>query len=61
LRSDKYQPPTVGLVENYESDTVVEADEDTNPTVGDNVATHQEASSATKPRHKTRVTAAVDG
>jgi hypothetical protein len=29
LRSDKYKPPTGRLLENYESDSSVEADEDT--------------------------------
>jgi hypothetical protein len=36
------------------SDSSVEADEDTNPEVGDDTVTHQEASSATKPKRKTR-------
>jgi hypothetical protein len=58
LRSDKYQPPAAGLLENYESDSSVEADEDTNPKVGDDVANRQEASSATKPKRRTRVAAA---
>jgi hypothetical protein len=30
LRSDKYKPPAGHLLENYESDSSVEADEDTN-------------------------------
>jgi hypothetical protein len=50
---DKYQPPAAGLLENYESDY-----EDTNPKVGDDVANRQEASSATKPKRRTRVAAA---
>jgi hypothetical protein len=36
----------------------VEADEDTNPKVGDDVTNRQEASSATKPKRRTRVAAA---
>jgi hypothetical protein len=34
LRSDKYQPLATGLLENYDSDSSVEADEDTDPEVG---------------------------
>jgi hypothetical protein len=34
LRSDKYKPPTGCLLENYESDSSVEADEDTNTKAG---------------------------
>jgi hypothetical protein len=58
LRLDKYQPPAVGLLENYESDSSVEADEDTNPKVGDDAVNRQEASTAAKPRRKTRAVTA---
>jgi hypothetical protein len=34
LRSDKYKPPAGHLLENYESDSSVEADEDTNAEAG---------------------------
>jgi hypothetical protein len=34
LRSDKYKPPAGRLLENYESDTSVEADEDTDAEAG---------------------------
>jgi hypothetical protein len=52
LRSDKYQPPATGLLENYESDSSVEADEDIDPEVSDDATNHQEGSSAAKPRRK---------
>jgi hypothetical protein len=34
MRSDKYKPPAGPLLENYESDSLVEADEDTNMEAG---------------------------
>jgi hypothetical protein len=34
LRSDKYKPPAGRLLENYESDSSVEADEDTDAEAG---------------------------
>jgi hypothetical protein len=52
LRSDKYQPLAGGLLENYESDLLLEADEDTD-WVGDDVANCQEVSIAAKPTRKT--------
>jgi hypothetical protein len=55
--SDKYQPPAARLLENYESDSLVEADEDTDPEVSGDTGTGPEVSSAMKPRRKTRVTA----
>jgi hypothetical protein len=53
-KSNKYQPPVAGLLENYESDSLVEANEDTDPEVGNDAANRLEASSAAKPRYKTR-------
>jgi hypothetical protein len=58
LRSDKYQPPAVRLLENYESDSSVEADEDTDPEVGGDTETGPEASSVVKPKRKTRTATA---
>lgn len=58
LRSDKYRPPATGLMENYESDSLVEADDDTDPEADDDVENCQDASSAAKPRRKTRVATA---
>jgi hypothetical protein len=58
LRPDKYQPPAARLLENYESDSSVEADEDTNPEIGGDAGTSPEASSTLNPRRKTRVAAA---
>jgi hypothetical protein len=54
---DKYQPPVARLLENYGSDSSVEADEDTEPEVGDDAGTRPEASSVVKPRRKTRAAA----
>jgi hypothetical protein len=45
-------------LENYESDSSVEADEDTDPEVGDDVGTRPEASCVVMPRRKTRAAAA---
>jgi hypothetical protein len=58
LRSEDYQPPVVVLLENYESDLSVKADEDSDVEGGDVVARHPEASSATKPRCGTRAATA---
>jgi hypothetical protein len=58
LRSNKYQLPAAQLLENYEFDSSVEADEETNTEVGDDSGTHPEASCAVKPRHTTRAVAA---
>jgi hypothetical protein len=54
LRSNKYQPPAARLLEIYESDLSVEADEDTDPEVGGDTGTGPEASSVVKPRRKIR-------
>jgi hypothetical protein len=54
LRSDKYQPPAAQLLEYYESDSSVEADEDTNTEVGGDAGTDPDAGGATKSRRKTR-------
>jgi hypothetical protein len=51
LRSDKYQPPAGRLLENDESDSSVEADEDTDAEAGVEAATD-----AIKSRRKTRST-----
>jgi hypothetical protein len=51
LRSDKYQPPAGHLLESYESDSSVEADEDTDTEAGVEAATD-----AVKSRRKTRST-----
>jgi hypothetical protein len=56
LRSDKYQHPAARLREFYESDSSVEANEDTDTEVGSVTGTGPEASSAVKPRRKTRAT-----
>jgi hypothetical protein len=58
LRPDKYQPPAAGLLENYKFDASVEADEDTDPEVGDDAGTRPEANRAVKPRRKTRAATA---
>jgi hypothetical protein len=55
---DKYQPPTARLLDNYKSDSSVEADEDADNEVGGEAGTGPEASGATKPRCKTRAAAA---
>jgi hypothetical protein len=52
LRSDKYKPPAGRLLEVYESDLSVEADEDTEAEVG----TDQDANGAVKSRRRTRST-----
>jgi hypothetical protein len=53
LRSDKYTPPAGRLLENYESDSSVEADEDTDAEAGANLA-----AGAVKSRRRTRLTVA---
>jgi hypothetical protein len=58
LRSEEYQPPAAVLLENYQSDSSVEADEDTDQEVGGDVASHPTVSSATKPGRKTRAATA---
>jgi hypothetical protein len=52
-RSDKYKPPAGRLLENYESDSSVEADEDTNAETG-----ADPAASVAKSRRRTRSTVA---
>jgi hypothetical protein len=49
LRSDKYKSPAGRLLENYESDSSVEADEDTDAAVGEDPAV-----GAAKSRRRTR-------
>jgi hypothetical protein len=58
LRSDKYQPPAARLLENYESKSWVEADQDTDPEVGGDATTHQERSTV-KPKRRTRAAVAA--
>jgi hypothetical protein len=53
LRSDKYTPPAGRLLENYESDSSVEADEDTDAEARANLA-----AGAVKSRRRTRLTVA---
>jgi hypothetical protein len=53
LRSDKYKPPTGRLLENYESDSSVEADEDTDMEAGADPVV-----GAAKSRCRTRSTVA---
>jgi hypothetical protein len=55
--SDKYLPLAAWLLEFYESDSSVEADLDTDTEVGGDVGTGLEASSAAKPRRKTKAAA----
>jgi hypothetical protein len=58
LRSDKYQPPAARLLENYESNSSLEADIDTDTEVGTDAGMGPEASGVVKPRRKTRAAAA---
>jgi hypothetical protein len=53
LRSDKYKPPAGRLLENYESDSSVEADEDTDAEAG-----ADPAAGAAKSRRRTMSTVA---
>jgi hypothetical protein len=53
LRSDKYKPPAGRLLENYESDSLVEADEDIDAEAGADPAV-----STAKSRRRTRSTVA---
>jgi hypothetical protein len=53
LRSDKYQPPAARLLEFYDSDSSVEADEDTDVKVGSDAGAGPDAGGAAKSRHKT--------
>jgi hypothetical protein len=53
LRSDKYKPPAGRLLENYESDSSVEADENTDAEAGADLD-----ADAAKFRRKTRSTVA---
>jgi hypothetical protein len=52
LRSDKYKPPAGRLLEAYKSDSLVEADEDTDAEAG----TDPDAGGAVKSRRRTRST-----
>jgi hypothetical protein len=54
LRSDKYKPPAGRLLEFYESDSSVEADEDTDAEAGDDVGMGPDAGGAAKPQRRTR-------
>jgi hypothetical protein len=55
FRSDKYEPPAGRLLEFYESDSLVEADEDIGNEAGDgDVGTGPDAGGAAKPRRRTR-------
>jgi hypothetical protein len=55
LRSDKYKPPAGRLLEFYESDSSVEADEDTGDEAGGGDAgTGPDASGVVKARRRTR-------
>jgi hypothetical protein len=57
LRLDKYKPSAGHLLEFYESDSSVEADEDTGDEAGDDDAgTGLDAGGAVKSRHRTRST-----
>jgi hypothetical protein len=53
LRSDKYKPPAGRLLENYESDSSVEADEDTDAEAGEDPA-----AGVAKSRRRTKSTVA---
>jgi hypothetical protein len=55
---DKYQPPASRLLEFYEFDSLVEADEDTDVEVGGDVRTSPDAGGAVKSWCKTRSTVA---
>jgi hypothetical protein len=55
LRSDKYKPPAGRLLEFYESDSSVEADEDTDDEArGGDARTGLDVGGAAKPRRRTR-------
>jgi hypothetical protein len=55
LRSDKYKPPAGRLLEFYESDSSVGADEDTGDEAGGgDTGTGPDASGAAKPQCRTR-------
>jgi hypothetical protein len=55
LKSDKYKPLASRLLEFYESDSLVEADEDTGDETRDgDDGTGPDAGGATKPRRRTR-------
>jgi hypothetical protein len=58
LRSDKYKPPAGRLLEFYESDSSVEADEDTSDEARDGAGTGQDVAGAAKPRRRTSLAAA---
>jgi hypothetical protein len=55
LRSDKYKPPEGRLLEFYESESSVEADEETGDEAGGgDVGTGSDAGGVAKTQHKTR-------
>jgi hypothetical protein len=54
LRSDKYQPPAARLLEFYESDSSVEADEDTDVEVSGDAWTGPDVGGAAKSQRKIR-------
>jgi hypothetical protein len=54
LRSDKYKTSAGRLLEFYEFDLSVEADEDTDVEGGDDAGTDPDAGGAAKPRRRTR-------
>jgi hypothetical protein len=58
LRSDEYKPPAGRLLEFYEIDSLVEANEDTDIAVGGDIGTGPDAGGAAKSRCKTRSAAA---
>jgi hypothetical protein len=58
LRSDKYKPPAGRLLEFYESNSLVEDDEDTDIEAGGDTGTGPDAGGAAKSRCKTRSAAA---
>jgi hypothetical protein len=55
LRSDKYKPPAGRLMEFYESDSSVEADEDTDVEAGDDAGAGPSAGDVSKRRTRSTV------
>jgi hypothetical protein len=58
LRSEGYQPPAAVLLENYQIDSSIEADEDNDQEVGGDVASRLATSSAKNPGCKMRMATA---
>jgi hypothetical protein len=54
FRSNKYKTPAGRLLEFYESDSLVEADEDSGEEVGDDVGQGPNAGGIAKPQRRTR-------